>query len=212
MAEIVVKRAVAAGQDGGEVRFTPVKLGQRVRALRRQRGWSLITASEHVSLSRSALSKVERDEMSPTFTVMQKLAHGFGLGLIEFLNPDASQRQSGRRVVVRADGGDLRETPNYGLRFLGGEDRDSPYFAAEVTFKACSLKDFPDWDRHDNEDLIYILAGEVTFYSEQYEPVRLVPGDSVYFDARMGHAFTSPDGKSRALWITNSQSKRPPSS
>ena len=35
-----------------------------------------------------------------------------------------------------------------------------------------------------------MLSGEVEFHTDVYAPVRLKPGDSVYFDAEMGHAHT----------------------
>ncbi|WP_368734883.1 cupin domain-containing protein [Klebsiella quasipneumoniae] len=48
-----------------------------------------------------------------------------------------------------------------------------------------------------------ILEGEVMFYSEFYEPVHLGEGDSVYYDANMGHMLVSvSEEDALILWVT----------
>ncbi len=48
-----------------------------------------------------------------------------------------------------------------------------------------------------------ILEGEVMFYTEFYEPVRLDAGDSVYYDANMGHMLVSlSEQDAHILWVT----------
>ncbi len=47
------------------------------------------------------------------------------------------------------------------------------------------------------------LIREVMFYSEFYEPVVLSEGDSVYYDANMGHMLTSvSEEDAQILWVT----------
>jgi hypothetical protein len=43
--------------------------------------------------------------------------------------------------------------------------------------------------RHAGEEYTYVVEGELDFHSELYAPVRLRPGDSIYFDSDMGHAY-----------------------
>ncbi|WP_034852357.1 helix-turn-helix domain-containing protein [Inquilinus limosus] len=180
----------------------PIDLAETVRRLRAERGWTLEEAAGRTGLSRSALSKIERGEMSPTFQAMQKLARGFGIELAALFGPAASPLR-GRRIVVRAGEGAATEMPNYGLRLFTGELRNAPFLAAEVTVRARSLDAFEDWERHDSDDFLYVLAGRVTLFTEQYGPVELGPGDAVTFDARMGHALIAAgDAEARALWIT----------
>jgi len=184
------------------VRTPEIDLAETVRRLRAEKGWTLEEAAGRTGLSRSALSKIERGEMSPTFQAMQKLARGFGIELAGLFGP-ADSPLRGRRIVVRAGEGATTEMPNYRLRPFGGELRNAPFLAAEVIIHARFLNDFADWERHDSDDFLYVLAGRVTLFSERDGSVELGPGDAVYFDARVGHAaIATGEGEARALWIT----------
>lgn len=179
-----------------------IDLAETVRRLRAARGWTLEETAGRTGLSRSALSKIERGEMSPTFQAMQKLARGFEIELAALFGP-ADSPLRGRRIVVRAGEGAATEMPNYRLRPFGGELSNAPYLASEVTVRARSLDAFEDWERHDSDDFLYVLAGRVTLFSERDGPVELGPGDAVYFDARIGHAaIATGEGEARALWVT----------
>lgn len=56
-------------------------LAQRVRELRKQRGLTLEQLAEHSGVSRSMISLIERQETSPTATVLNKLADALGVTL-----------------------------------------------------------------------------------------------------------------------------------
>ena len=54
-----------------------------------------------------------------------------------------------------------------------------------------------------DSDKLWLLSGAITFFSEFYEPVKLNEGDSVYYDANMGHMLTSvSEEDALILWIT----------
>jgi quercetin dioxygenase-like cupin family protein len=56
--------------------------------------------------------------------------------------------------------------------------------------------------RHSGEEFAYVLEGEIEFHTEFYAPVRLKPGESVYFDSGMGHAYlAASDGPCRILSV-----------
>lgn len=178
-------------------------IGDRVRRLRSARGWTLDHTSERSGLSRSAISKIERGGMSPTFQAMQKLAAGFSITLAELLLTGEPAPAQGRRSVVRGDEGPWHPTPTYAIRLLTAELKHTAFTAAEVVVRARSLDEYADWDRHDDEDLMYIVEGGMTLYTEHFAPVTLRPGDAVHFDARMGHACVSlGEADARALWVT----------
>jgi transcriptional regulator with XRE-family HTH domain len=177
----------------------PRRLGARVKALRQQRGWTLQLASERIGLSRSALSKIEREEMSPTFSALQRLAQGFGLGLIELLGRGRMELPTGRRSITRAGEGEVQDLPNYQLRLLVSDLKRTAFIPYEVVVRARALAEFEEWDRHPSEDFVYVLAGRIQLYTELYEPVVLGAGDSVFFDARMGHALLTLDDEPAKL-------------
>src|SRR3546814_17905180 len=56
---------------------------------------------------------------------------------------------------------------------------------------ARSIEEFGDFHRHDGEEFVYVLDGELAFYSDSYTPAYLKAGDSIYFDSGMGHAYVA---------------------
>ena len=60
---LAVRKASVAAEAGIE----PLKLGARVREIRRSHAWTLEEASKRTGLARSTLSKIENEQISPTF-------------------------------------------------------------------------------------------------------------------------------------------------
>jgi transcriptional regulator with XRE-family HTH domain len=76
-------------------------LCDRVRELRRQRGWTLEQLSNSCGVSRSMLSQIERNQANPTLGVAFRIAQSFGMTLGDLVDaPDATPRID---VVRRSD-------------------------------------------------------------------------------------------------------------
>src|SRR5262245_63337579 len=75
-------------------------LGDRVRQLRAERGWSLQTLAGASGVSRSMLSQIEREQANPTLAVTLRIAQAFAMTLGDLVQvPDASSSIT----VIRAD-------------------------------------------------------------------------------------------------------------
>ncbi|MEM1154563.1 MAG: helix-turn-helix transcriptional regulator [Pseudomonadota bacterium] len=61
------------------------KFGQRVRALRRERGWSQEEFADRSGLHRTYVSSVERGVRNPTLTVIERLAAALQLSMAELM-------------------------------------------------------------------------------------------------------------------------------
>ncbi len=180
-----------------------LRLGPRIKGLRNERGWTLNEASDRTGLSRASISKIERDEMSPTFDALRKLAMGFEIDITELFATRRAAAASGRRSITLGHEAKAYESPNYGLKALAADLAAKAMLPFEVAVRARSLDEFVDWDHHDSEDFMYVVSGTMTFYSEHYEPVVLEAGDSVYFDGRLGHACVSSGvDDAVALWVS----------
>ncbi len=62
-----------------------VRLGNRVRALRRDRGWKQVELAEVLGIDRSYLSEIENGKKDPSLRVLKTIADGFGLTLSKLL-------------------------------------------------------------------------------------------------------------------------------
>ena len=171
----------------------PAAFGPRLRRLRRSAGMTLRQLADRAGLATSTISKIENDRMSPTYDVLLRLAGGLAIDLSSLLegpSPAAAQ-PVGRLDVTRAAGRRRHPTGTYVYEpFATGLTRKGmdPTF---VRVTARSIDEFPDLIRHPGEELVYVISGVVELHAEFYAPIRLEAGDSVYYDASMGHAYVS---------------------
>lgn len=61
----------------------------------------------------------------------------------------------------------------------------------KTVVRARSFDECHQWVRHDGEEFLMVLDGEISLYTEFYAPLHLTQGDSIYFDSEMGHALIS---------------------
>ncbi len=192
-----------AAQGLSSPALQPLQLGQRIRDIRRERKWTLDEVSRRTGLAKSTISKIENDQMSPTFEAVQKLAAGLSIDVPQLFTPSTQPRSSGRRTLTRKDAGQPYPTATYEHELLSTELSRKKMIPFKTRVHARSFADFPDWVRHDGEEFLLVLDGAVELYTEFYEPVVLNVGDSVYYDSGMGHAVISvSEEDATILWVT----------
>lgn len=187
----------------GDEQIAPLRLGERVRALRKAQNMSLAEAARKAGLARSTLSKIENEQMSPTFDAVRKLARGLGVTVPQLFTPPQEQASGDRMIATPRGAGRTHLTGTYEHELLRTPDhaRMLPYRA---WIRARDLSDFDGWVRHDGEEFLYVLSGDIRFFSEFHEPLDMHPGDSVYYDATMGHNIVSTGPEdAQVLWITS---------
>lgn len=187
-----------------EATLQPLRLGERVRALRLGQSLTLEEASKLTGLARSTLSKIENEQISPTFSVVNKLVTGLGIDLPQlFTEPSNSAQPSGRRDITRRSEGRPHPTATYEHELLATDLSHKKMVPFTTRVRARAFEDFPEWIRHDGEEFLYVLSGAILFYTEFYEPVRLETGDSAYYDCTMGHMLVSvSEDDAEVLWVT----------
>ena len=104
--------------------------------------------------------------------------------------------QTARRSVNRAGDGQILDTPMQSLRYLSVDLTNKQFAPIIGEIKAHSLDEAGEFHRHAGEEFIFVVNGELELHSESYTPLRLRPGDSVYFDSSMAHAYVAV-GKER---------------
>lgn len=178
--------------SGRKAFVEPLRLGERLREIRLANQWTLEDVSQRTGLARSTLSKIENDQISPTFTAVQKLIGGLGIDLPQLLSPPRQQtRTMGRRDLTRRGHGQRHPTPTYEHELLSCELAQKRMIPFKTIVRARSFDEFSEWVRHDGEEFLMVLEGQILLYTEFYEPLALESGDSIYFDSDMGHALVS---------------------
>ena len=199
------KNLIRIARDaGGDTAVAPLNLGERVRELRKAKGWTLEQAAIQAGLARSTLSKIENGQMSPTYEALKKLAEGLAISVPQLFTPPARAQVNGRLAVTKAGEGQAHATTTYEHELLAGSLTRKQMLPYRATIRARSMEDFDGWVRHEGEEFLYVLTGVVRLYTEFYEPVDLRRGDSAYYDASMGHNVISvSDDDATLLWVTS---------
>lgn len=188
--------------SGNNANIEPLQLGKRLRQIRRSLSLTLEEVSQKTGLARSTLSKIENEQISPTFTAVQKLAAGLQIDMPQLFAEPKSRMASGRRVITKEGQGTSRPTSTYEHELLSTELARKKMVPFKTKVRARSFDDFSDWVRHEGEEFLLVLEGELALYTEFYEPVAMSVGDSTYYDANMGHALVSlSEEDALVLWV-----------
>ena len=181
----------------------PLKLGQRIKDIRSKLGITLEEASQRTGLARSTLSKIENEQISPTFQAMQKLAMGLQIDMPQLFEPPRKKVATGRRDLTKAGEGKPHPTPTYEHELLATELSNKKMMPFKSRVRARAFEEYNDWVRHDGEEFLMVISGDIMFYSEFYEPIPMSEGDSMYYDANMGHMLISTSSEDALiLWVT----------
>lgn len=176
---------------------SPPTLGMLLRGLRVREGWTLKEMSSKSGIPISTLSKIEHDRLTLTYDKLLSLARRLGLRMSELFSE--TDEEPVQPVTARRSLGDLSrsvrvETPNYDYHYLCTELRRKRMIPAITKIRAHSTDEFGELVRHSGEEFIYVLSGKVEVQTEFYDPVTLEPGQSLYIDSSMGHAYLAATG------------------
>lgn len=196
-------KIVKIEKNNEEQPIAPLDLGKRLKDIRIQLGLTLEEASKRTGLARSTLSKIENEQISPTFQALQKLASGLDIAIPQIFEPPKQKGAVGRRDITLSQQGKPHPTATYEHELLATQLSNKRMMPFKSRIRARDFDAYAEWVRHDGEEFLLVLEGEVCFYSEFYEPVNLAIGDNVYYDASMGHVLISiSEEDAHILWVT----------
>lgn len=181
-------------------------IGARLSQLRHDKGWTLQQASRRTGVSASALSKIERNELSPTISTVQRVARGYGLDVVALLNEkDASRSLAGRRSVTRSNEGRPYLSNSCANALLCADLLDKRMTPIRSRVTARSPDDYGSWPVNDAEIFVTVIKGVMVVHSQIYEPLTLNQGDSLYYDASSPHVWTSEGPEdAEVIWVITS--------
>jgi transcriptional regulator with XRE-family HTH domain len=188
------------------------RLGAALRALRKERGWTLAEVSRRTGFSIPTLSKVENNRLSLSYDKLIRVSEGLDVDIAQLFSPAAEFPGAGtvfgRRSVNRRGEGELVPTQNYDYRYLSTDLTHKKFIPILTEVRARSPEQFGDLVRHTGEEFVYVLEGEVEIRTELYAPLTLTAGESAYLDSSMGHAYLAKgDGPCRLLAVCSASER-----
>lgn len=199
-----VIRRIDLDAQSAEPETRPLDVGARLHRIRKERHLTLQQASRLSGVSASAFSKIERNELSPTISTMQRIAIGLGIELVSLLYDEQSGNAAfrGRRSVSRAGEGNPHRTRTCNNVLLCADLKNKRVTPILTRVTARSTDQYSAWAKSDAEIFLMVLEGTLVVHSRLYEPLVLEKGDAIYYDAGVEHAWTSQGAEdAMVLWI-----------
>jgi transcriptional regulator with XRE-family HTH domain len=181
----------------GEQRRVEIDVGERLRAVRQARGWTLKILAKRAGLSEGFLSQVERGHSSASIASLKRIAMALNVSVADLFDDSNTPRW---QVLRREDrpvlafgvlGRKYMLTPNP-MRHLevlvgeldpGGSTGDEPYTHGE------------------SDELFVVLSGSVRIHLGEHAH-ELGPGDSIGYRSSIPHrAVNVGSDTAEVMWI-----------
>jgi transcriptional regulator with XRE-family HTH domain len=162
----------------------------KIREIRKSKGMTLEELGQACGLSVSQLSKIENGKARLTFDIALALSGVLRVPVTAFLSRPAHAPVA-RRSITRAGGGIVHDTPGLRFEVLCSDFKEKRNVFWRVAISARNVEECGGWRSHPGEEFLHVLEGTLNLHTEHYEPVQLVPGDSILFDAGMPHAYVA---------------------
>lgn len=135
---------------------TSSRIARRLRLERDTRGWSLADLAERSGVSKATISKIEREEMSPTAVILVRLAGAFDLTLAGLLLRAEGERE---RLSRAADQPVWRDPETGYLRKQVFSRPDHPLEAAQIELPAGQRVVLPASSYAHIRQIVWVQAG-----------------------------------------------------
>jgi len=181
-------------------------IGRKIRALRTLQGLTLRDLSEKTGLSRPLLSQAENGRVVPPVATLLRIARALGVGMTYFFQEEERDirvsvtRATERHPAIRRPHQPGAGEAGYSYESLEIHKAKKSMQPLLVTF-ANVEEGHMHFYSHEGEECVYLLTGRVEFRNSE-GTWTLEPGDCLYFDSDLPHAFRSLDEEpARALVV-----------
>ena len=184
-----------AGPERGE------EIGQRIRALRENKGLTLEELSHLTGFEVEMLARIESADVQPQLGTVIKLSKALDSAFGRLVSGQGEKiysitRKTERRVISRSTS-KKGQRKAYTYKSLAPEVKGRHMEALMVQLEEDPS---PDVSVHDGEEFIYVLDGTVVLKigDEEFD---LEPGDSVYYLSTTPHVLTAKAGRATILAV-----------
>lgn len=176
-----------------------IDIGQKIRSLRRKKGFSIETLSSQCGLSVGAIQKIETNHMVPTITSLMKIANALGEKVIIFADENDGKEKV---ILVKKEKrlGFYSEMSKTFHQYITGHVEER-LLEGGIFSAACGGESGQQMNSHPGEEIILCLKGRIEFLTPPQKYI-LTAGDSIHFKSDLPHRWINV-GKTQAqlIWI-----------
>lgn len=192
----------------GRIEAPPKTLGQRVAAIRKEKGLSLEDLASRTGMDVQTLSRIEKDQYTPPLGELIRLGKALETRMGYFIAPSAPTpytivRAHERKRVARFASG-TKKKHGYEYESLAPDKADR---AMEPFLVTLHPTDVLEMSTHDGQEFIYVLEGSMEARIGDKVEV-LQAGDAIYYDSTQPHLVRcSGEGPTRILAVLYTESR-----
>jgi transcriptional regulator with XRE-family HTH domain len=177
-----------------------LKLGEKIKTLRMEKGWSLQDLAEKSGISAAGIHKIESNGIIPTITTMMKIADALGKKVSYFIE---EEREDKDVVFVPAGRREAIFTFKKGLDLQGISAKKYGDFMMTAAYSVVEIGASSGKKpmSHRGEELVYCLQGRMEFKVKDKIYI-LTPGDSLHFRTHQEHSWKNVGNvQAKLLWV-----------
>ena len=169
-------------------------LGEHLRALRKQRGYTLKTVAEKAGFTASLISQIERDLVDPPLSTLGNISKALDVSLLALIDDDAFLEAFDQNAVTRKD----QRVKVGSAEFGAVHSLLNPYKNRKMDVMLIEAEaggtSGPGFHTHVGEEFEYVIQGifEVEWNGKTYT---LQEGDSLYIDSSKPHRWKNAGEK-----------------
>lgn len=166
--------------------------GQRLKDTRKQYGWTLQRLAEISGVSITTISRAERGQIALGYDNISALGQALKIDIGElFAGSGVKPSPFTQPVLTRAGEGVNYTGRTISYEFLGTTASGKKMSPVKATIHTRAIDGPDNFAKHDGEEFVYVLSGQIDLHFDTGQVVPLARGDSLYFDSRIGHAYVS---------------------
>lgn len=170
-------------------------ISTKLKTLRKRQNLTLDALAERSGISRSMISLIEREQSSPTATVLNKLADALGTSLPELLSDNSKKTISETQCVSSIENQKTWQDPESGYirRQLTPRNATSTVELTEIIFPPQKSVTFENMLRNiEIHQQVWIISGEIEI-SDDDSTWCLKEGDCLAFQQKEHTTFFNPN-------------------
>ena len=168
-------------------------LGERIRALRTERGLSVRQFAAEVGVSPATISQVERDISDPSLETLRQIARALGVALF-----DLFAENSRRTVAVSRASENVHVTSGSGAYYRRASPIHGPLEVLDGHLPPGAATAPERWS-HPADECVVVVTGHLTVEVGD-ERVELAEDDACSFDSNVPHRYVN-EGSEPARFI-----------
>ena len=206
--ETVLKERKGAERGGAGKTLDRVTFGKRLRAARKQFGWTLAQLAEMSDVSITTISRAERGQLALSYEKFSALGRALRMDMgAMFAEAGATAKPFTGPIVTRAGEGVVYRGLSFSYEFLGTTAAGKQMSPILGAVHARRIEGPEDFVRHPGEEFVYVLTGSIEVHFDTGKVERLEKGDSLYFDSSIGHAYVTVSRQlAKVVGVTSSES------